>query len=358
MRKNIYISAFVAMTALLVSCQQQNISLPVDFDVRLDGDNVYRPGEIVRFRFDGDADYITFYSGEVGHEFDKKDRTSIPVEDIKKLSLDMKFQPLWGIGASNPKSEYGFRVYLSKEFKGFSSEDGYEQRKEILKMKEDGQFPLTGEELDKPWKQVWNDLDCESILNEWKYGYSTDLADYADNFCIAFHWKPWTINWQRNQRTYHVQGDITMEYGEAERRLTSFTEIPFTVVTMNEEDPPHLGVNPKMRGDTTSIGTVNFGKPNWDINFEGAANNYPGLNWELDVWCISEPMPLNSVSKDKGVQIKSLLSPILTYDHVYDKPGTYKAVFYGVNDNYQGRKNAVKEITVIVVDDKPFSEGE
>ena len=63
MRKNIYISAFVAMTALLVSCQQQNISLPVDFDVRLDGDNVYRPGEIVRFRFDGDADYITFYSG-------------------------------------------------------------------------------------------------------------------------------------------------------------------------------------------------------------------------------------------------------------------------------------------------------
>ena len=32
----------------------------------------------------------------------------------------------------------------------------------------------------------------------------------------------------------------------------------------------------------------------------------------------------------------------------------YKAVFYGVNDNYQGQKTAVKEVTVIVVDDKPF----
>ena len=76
MRKNIYISAFASILLSLTSCQQQNISLPVDFDVMLDGDNVYRPGEIVRFRFSGDADYITFFSGEVGHEYDKRDRTS------------------------------------------------------------------------------------------------------------------------------------------------------------------------------------------------------------------------------------------------------------------------------------------
>ena len=183
------------------------------------------------------------------------------------------------------------------------------------------------------------------------------MSEYADNFCVAFHWKPWTINWTRSQRTYHVQGNINMSYGKNGQSVnTSFAEVPFTVVTMNEQDEPHLGVFPKQRGDTTSIGTVNFGKPNWDINFEGAASNYPGLDWELDVWCISDPMPLNSVSRDKGVQIKSLLSPILTYDHVYDKPGTYKAVFYGVNDNYQGTKTAVKEVTVIVVDDPPFSE--
>ena len=357
MKRNIYILAFASLALSLASCQQQNISLPVDFDVRLDGDNVYRPGEIVRFRFSGDADYITFFSGETGHEFDKRERTSIPMDEIKNLSLDMKFQPLWGTGAVNPKSEYGFRVYLSKDFKGFSSEDGFEQRKEILKMIEEGQFPLDEEDLAKPWKQVWNDLNCESIQNEWKYGYSTDeLGEYADNFCLAFHWKPWTINWTRSQRTYHVKGAINMEYGKEESRRTTLAEIPFTVVTMNEQDPPHLGVNPVQRGDTTSIGTVHFGNPEWEINFEGAASNYPGLDCELDVRCISDPMPLNTVSKDTGVQIKSLLSPILTYDHVYDKPGTYKAVFYGVNDNYQGRTTAVKEVTVIVVDDKPFSQ--
>lgn len=354
MKKNIYISALAVLVALLASCQQQNIALPVDFDVRLDGDNVYRPGEIVRFRLSGDADYITFFSGETGHEYDKRERTSIPSEEIKKLSMDIRFQPLWGTGAIKPDSEYGFRVYLSKDFKGLSSADGFEQRKEIQKMVDEGQFPLSEEDQTKPWKQVWNDLNCESILNEWKYGYSTDLDEYADNFCIAFHWKPWTMNWTRSQRTYHVQGNIDMEYGDSEVRRTTFAEIPFTVVTMNEQDPPHLGTSPKMRGDTTYIGTVHFGNPEWEINFEGAASNYPGLNWELDVWCISDPMPLNSVSKDSGVQIKSLLSPILTYEHVYDKPGTYKAVFYGVNDNYQGKKTAVKEVTVIVVDDKPF----
>ncbi len=360
MRNNIYISAFAVLTMLLASCQQQNISLPADFDVKLDGDNVYRPGEIVRFRFSGDADYITFFSGEAGHEFDKRERTSIPMEEIRNLSMAVRVQPLWGTGAKpDPLSEYGFRIYLSKDFKGLSSEDGFEQRKEIQKMIDEGQFPLSADDETKPWKQVWDDDKCQSIQNEWKYGFSIDdLSEYADNFSIAFHWRPWTENWKWSQRTYHVQGNIDMEYGVAEQRKTTLAEIPFTVVTMNEQDPPHLGVSPTQRGDTTTIGTVHFGNPEWEINFEGAASNYPGLNWELDVWCISDPMPLNSVSKDKGVQIKSLLSPILTYDHVYDKPGTYKAVFYGVNDNYQGRTTAVKEVTVIVVDDKPFSSGD
>ena len=264
MRKNIYISALAFLALSLASCQQQNISLPVDFDVMLDGDNVYRPGEIVRFRFSGDADYITFFSGEVGHEFDKRERTSVPIDEIKNLSLDLKFQPLWGTGSTNPKSEYGFRVFLSKDFKGFSSVDGFEQRKEIQKMIDEGQFPITEEDQTKPWKQVWNDIECESIQNEWKYGYSTDnLSEYAENFCLAFHWKPWTINWTRSQRTYHVKGSINMEYGKNEQRKTTLAEIPFTVVTMNEQDPPHLGVNPIQRGDTTSIGTCHFGNPGW-----------------------------------------------------------------------------------------------
>lgn len=357
MRRNINILASVLFLMSLLSCQQQNISLPVDFDVVFDEDNTYRPGDIVRFRFSGDADYIVFYSGETGHEYDRRNRTSIPNEEIKNLSFDMKIQPLWGIGADKATSDYGFRVYFTNQFSGFSSEDGYEQRQEIQKMIDNGQFPMTEDDLTKPWKQVWNDVNNDYFVGEWPYGYSTDdLGEYVDNFCIAFHWKPWTKDWTRSQRTYHVRGDITMEYGKGETRKTKFSEIPFTVVTMNEEDPPHLGVNPTQRGDTTTIGTVQFGNPEWELNFNGAASNYPGLDWELDVWCISDPMPLNSVSKDTGVQIKSLLNPVVTYDHIYDEPGTYKAVFYGVNDNYQGRKTAVKEMTVIIVDDQPFSE--
>lgn len=354
-----YILAFALGAVSLASCQQQNISLPVDFNVTLDGDNVYRTGEIVRFRFSGDADYITFYSGETGHEWDKRERTSIPTDEIKNLALDMKIQPLWGRGGGNETWDYGFRIYLSKDFKGLESEDGYEQRAQIKKMVEDGEFPLTAADTTKAWRQIWNDVDCESVLNEWKYGLSKDIIDYADNFCIAFHWHPWTYNLTANQRSYHVQGDITMEYGKGEQKLTAFTEVPFTVVTMNEEDEPNLGQNPKLRtkedGSQTRMGTVNFGQPNWDINFEGAASS--DLTYELDAWCISDPMSLNAVSKDSGVQIKSLLSPILTYEHTYTKPGTYKAVFYGVNDNYQGRTTALKEVTVIVVDDKPFADA-
>ncbi|MGN0189126.1 MAG: DUF5017 domain-containing protein [Candidatus Cryptobacteroides sp.] len=345
-----------AALAVLASCQQQNISLPVDFNVTLDEDNVYRPGEIVRFRFEGDADYITFFSGEPGHEFVNRDRTSIPMEQVRGVSMDMQIQPLWGSGAPSMNTHNGFHVYISKEFKGLESEDGLEQREELRRMTEEGMFPLDYEDDSKPWKLIWNDVDLEGTPYDWKYGWEGDLKDYAENFAIAFHWKPYTLNLTRNQRTYHVKGNIKMDFDKDQSVSTAFAAIPFNIVTMNEQDPPHLGEIPKQRGDSTAIGTVNFGKPDYDINFEGAASNYPGLDWELDVWCFSDPMKLNSVSSDTGVQIKSMLNPIITYDHIYEKPGTYKAVFYGVNDNYQGTKTAYREVTVIVVDDPPFSE--
>lgn len=200
----------------------------------------------------------------------------------------------------------------------------------------------------------WKNLEYSKI--EGDHGVTVnaeyDLNDYAESFALAFHWHPNTYNFTRNQSTYHVNGDIEMNFGKDNSVTTRLNDIPFDLIVMNEQDPPYLGKNPLRRGDTTSIATAHFDDSRYAINFEGTNPTF--LTYEIDVWCVSQPMPLNKVLKDTGVHIKNMMNPIYDYEYTYDKPGTYKAVFYGVNDNYQGHTSTIREVTVVIADDPVF----
>lgn len=340
-RKTIYGNILVAASVLLLlSCSQQNIVVPVDFDVRLDQDNVYRPGHPIHFKFTGDADYMVFYSGESGHEYRYRDRTSVPMEEVDNVSMNLEYTMLWG-------AKGGLDVYVSNTYERIlSGTDGEADREAIRKMVEGGM-------------EGWHDLEYSKIEGDHDVTVSADydLTEYADNFAIAFHWHPNTYNFTRNQGTYHLNGGITMNFGGKTSVTTKLNDVPFDLIVMNEQDPPYLGRDPLKRGpeligSETAIGTAHFDSNQWAINFEGISRTY--LDYEIDVWVISQPMPLNSVLKDTGVQIKNMMNPVYDYEHTYDKPGTYKAVFYGVNDNYQGHTSTVREVTVIIADDPAF----
>ena len=84
---------FPAITALCITvllfsgCDQSDISAPVVFVAALDPSNVYEVGEPIRFNFTGNAENITFFSGEVGHQYRFKDRYEVPVEDVISARL-------------------------------------------------------------------------------------------------------------------------------------------------------------------------------------------------------------------------------------------------------------------------------
>src|SRR5690606_10490986 len=58
----------IAIGSLLTGCAKDSASY-VDFDVRLNPQNVYKVGEDITFDFIGNPDYINFYSGELGNNY-------------------------------------------------------------------------------------------------------------------------------------------------------------------------------------------------------------------------------------------------------------------------------------------------
>jgi len=325
MRAFRYISLLVPALLALCSCQQQNIILPVEFSVTLDQDNVYRVGEKIRFKLSGDADYMVFYSGEEGHEYKYCNRTSIPVEDINSVELNLEMERLWG-----PKNS--IEIYFAPQFDGLKGNDGEADRAKMRKLVAEGLPGFTKIDYEEADHGIWA-----------KHTYQIDTL--VERFCLAFHWVPYTIGFTQCQATYHVRGNIQMKYGEKGSITTDLSDVSFQVLVMNEEDPPYMVGH---RGDSTNIGTIHFDQSQYAINFEGTSQTY--LNYEIEDWCISEAGPLNNIHRDEGVQIKSMMNPLFEYDHTYTQPGTYKATFVGVNDNYQGHMTGVKEITIVIAD--------
>lgn len=326
MNKHIaYIYLLPAFCLLMSGCSQQSIVTPVDFDVVLDSANIYRPDEKIHFKFRGDADYIVFYSGEAGHEYRYKDRTSVPIEDVNSVKLNLEIETLW-----NARKVEALSVYTTDKFDGLNGADGKADRAKMKDIFSNGM-------------QGWTDLEYKAASHGVWLKQSYDISGLMSNFSMAFHWAPNTFKFTNSQPTFHLNGNIEMRFGENGIVKTSLRDLNYQTIVMNEQDPPYLVGH---RGDTTNIGTMHFDNTQYAIEFEGCSQSY--LTYEIDAWCISKPMALNSILPDTGQQIKSMMNPILDFEYKYTKPGTYKAVFVGVNDNYQGHKVAAKEVTVII----------
>ena len=331
MRKIItYIMAVAAAASLACGCRQDDIVNGVDFRVSLDPGNTYVAGTPVTFRFDGDADYIVYFSGEEGHEYRYHDRTSFPVDEVESLSLDLRFMASWG-------TEGGLDIYVSDTFSGLDGHDGEKDRATLRAMEEGGM-------------QGWTKLPYAEGPSEVWTSQSYDLTPYRDNFSIAFHWHPWTNGFSRSQRTYNLVGGFTHKIPGMNDVYTALGALPFVSVLMNEQEKdPYMHDH---RGDSTSIATVRFEDSRYDLHFYGCNQYF--LDYELDAWVISSPHTFNNVQADRGVPIKNMTAQLRSYSYVFEKPGTYQVTFLGTNSNFQGEARQLRSFTINIVDPPLF----
>ena len=95
-RRITYLAAALALTLGAVSCEHDEIYEPLEFSVRLSPTNTYRAGDPVVFNFQGNADFITVWTGDTGHEYKHRNRTKVDIADIESCELEIEISQQYG----------------------------------------------------------------------------------------------------------------------------------------------------------------------------------------------------------------------------------------------------------------------
>ena len=328
------ISYIMALPVIIAGCTQSDILYEAEYNVTLNPENTYIAGEPVTFDISGDIDNLLFYSGENGHKYHNRDRLVISVDEIESAAVYLRILPQYG------NTNGGLHVYMSNSFEGLKLNDGQADRAAVKAMVDGGM---------QGWKDVtsniWPDTNPEKSGVEVK---ATIPIESIENFCLAFHWNP--TNLSDVQRSYRIYPDSkvilnTKQDGTLEFPLTDY--LLFNSVMMNEEIE-----DPYRKNDGN--GTIIFTSEDYAINFQGVSAGV--LTYCVDGWVFSTPQDLTSVPSDSPELVKDLQNYLYTYSYTYNEPGTYEAVFYGVNANYIGSSSKVVSIPVTILD-RPLDGG-
>ena len=306
--------------AALTGCKHEIVT-PSEGRITLDPANTYYAGDPVRFLIGGQPDNILFFSGETGAQYRFKDRYAVPVEQVRTASLHLDYQARYGTADA-------LEVWVSDSFPGLKGDDGAADRATVKALVDGGM-------------QGFRRLDyAEGNSTQWTAQDYT-MTDCLNNFTLAFHWCPKASN--ATQRTYWINGSITLDMEGAEPSTLVIMDLDPVVVMMNEElDPYH-----KNKGN----GSIRFDNSAASICFQGVGAN--ALGYALDGWVFTKPSPLNRVAADKGSVIKNIQNYMDVYEYIYEEPGNYTASFVSSNVNYLGASEDVQEFRFSIIE-KPL----
>ena len=293
------------MLTCLLACEKEKVDTP-EFNVSVERQS-YKVNDTVQFKISGRPDFITFYSGEDGNNYDYITRTE--AEGTSFFSFSSKTT-----SGSIPKQSNTLKLQYSVDFNGLYDAENVN-------------------------KASWTDITNRAILTA---GVVTtpsgniDISDLRGNKGIHFAFK-YTAEKSATlvQPTWVITNFIVDNY--------SPDGIKMPLVTNTNG------------GGWVSVGVVNAQNTpsvKWTVSSGGLTLNEGAVNADpVEQWVISKRINLSSVLPDKGVAIKTLNSDLDVHPHIYTKTGTYKVVFVAKNSNIYGEKEVIKQIIIDVKED-------
>ena len=307
------LSAIALMaSSLFISCQK---NLPVDglesFNVTTDSVS-YKAGTSVRFAFQGgEAQDISFYSGETLKDYDFKDGHIV---DVTGQTAVLAFSTAVNLGTQLNQ----LYVMASTDFKGdYSSMAAVKAA-------------------------TWTDITAR-----FKYGTTTTfLATSADVTDLMVAGKPLYIAFKYITKPQGVNG-VARQWSIQSLTLTSGKKLNNTVA-LTLSDEPSAGFQLVDQSATTApaLSAITTAK----IVLQG--NNYTTANDPTsENWAISTGINIDKVNlgPDLSTALKGMTAAALKeYRYVYATPGTYKAVFTSSNNSINETKQTSKTINLTI----------
>lgn len=322
--KNKIIILTIALTMIFMVGCENSLEKSIAFDVTpqvesgsVSGSTINVPaGTQVTFNFTGDPDFITFFSGEPGHEYAKKDLLEIPASDITSV-LKFDNMPQYGTIPNTLK------LYVSTDFTGLTGKNKQTDSTMIVSHQ---------------WKEI-SDLANFSTASNKTNQSAIPLDEYlGKKLTIAFKYDPNQNS--ATQPTWVITNLVvenTTKSNNAVSQIKAST-MGFTALDMISTTPYKN----------------NGGAGVWDLRNIGAANSVmriqssPSGQPINEDWLISNPIVINSRPADTGVGIKKMSVDLNSYKYIFSTPGTYTVTFLGRNSNYEHFSEMIKEFTVTV----------
>ncbi|MFD1628489.1 DUF5017 domain-containing protein [Pseudopedobacter beijingensis] len=297
------------------SCQKlEKITMP-DFEVELSKQN-YHVGDTVLFNFKGDADVISVYTGEVGHNYDS----------INGRMMSSKFNVIFESHALDGTQRDQIYIYLLKEFNGDYSMAGVDAARPSMI------------ELNDRLRTATPDDNRQWISSG--YGDITEYLDMSEPSTIYFAVR----HLVRNQNVYgtgnlnRVRNFKLFAINELDKEETVFSQAVDNWTLFSSAN--------KMPG-RASLDATN--PPQMTLrNSTGASY----VTETTEDWVISNPIqitPVVDAGPDRAIGVKSMANAMpKTYTKIYNKAGDYKVVFKAINQSAAGRKEVLREVNIHV----------
>lgn len=374
-RHTLYIYAFALSAFALASCSKDlteglddvNVGVATDAGMQYGGVISAKKGQPVEFVISGEPDFVTFFSGETGHQYAYRERTSLNAEDIITSTMSVAVYASTAINDNNN--------CLNMYYTFNDPENGYEPFPGLVETDVEADSTTVCQfELDGKWHEWVEQADFKSlpttVTNAPTYDFFEETGHnmkdlIGKDLVLAFKYgdrghgekeNPGTIA-QPRYNFAELKIVNTMRDGQTTELFAS--GIGLTAINMHHErDTAYYedwkSVQSYLPADL-GYGTVTANvSGRWNMTNASAGNFYihstaANYAWKSS-WLVSKPIDILACEPDRGENIKNISQDVPTYTYTYNKVGTYTATFVVTNGNYKHEDRGVYQIVVNVTE--------
>lgn len=347
--------------ALEQSLDDTGISVIVNGSEIQDGQVVsVEKGTPITFRLEGDADYVTFFSGENGHKYVNRERTFIEMEQVESSVLSFDVAALYG------NAENIFQILVSEEFTGLYKND-FNKDVELVE------------------NTTWSELIPQSELPQKSQSnpstavfthFDVDMKPFfGKNVTLAIHYQGQDetqtqsrIDFKNMKIATNLKNGTVIEIPAGQFGFTPLNIAYYTLFTDKQRTYGLSSLLNKFQDasgnwldNMLQYGSVTNGAQGlWNLNQISVGtlqmNSTPkkddskgGGNWPLNnSWLVSDYLAVNACEPDQGVAVKNISTVVDEYEYTYNEVGTYTATFLLNNGNYHHGDSKVCNIIIDV----------